>query len=232
MKAARCLLVALLLVAGLAFPLGSLAQGPASGPVVTFVAAVETRPEGSDTGTWVIGGRSVQVVAQTVVVEALGPADVGALVFVQAARLSDGTLQARVIRVLLPDSPVLSRLGPFLRQLQLRYARSWNPLAGWQHRAQTGSGAGDQDRLRLRDATCSGDQTRARDQARLRDGTCLVSGDQAQTRAQTQSQDQAQQQTQSQDQTQTQQQAQQQTRDQIQSQDQTQCQMQQRRRGQ
>ncbi len=238
MKAARLLLAASLLVAGLAFPLASLAQGRASGPITTFVAAVESRPEDGDTGIWVIGGRSVEVVAQTAVVEALGPADVDALVFVQAARLPDGTLQARVIRVLLPDSPILSRLGPFLRQLQLRYARSWNSLAGWQYRAQTGNGAGDQDRLRLRlrDGTCTGDQTRAQDRTRLRDGTCLASGDQTQT----QSQDQVQQQTQSQDQTQTQQQTQDQTRQrtqdqtqqQTQSQDQTQSQMQQRQRGQ
>jgi len=75
------------------------------GAIVKFQGIVESRPEGTTLGPWVIDGRTVQVVESTIINEAQGTATVGASVVVLAKRLAGGDLEAMLIRVKDPATP-------------------------------------------------------------------------------------------------------------------------------
>lgn len=76
-------------------------------PLVRFTGVVNSRPEGTDIGIWVIDGKSVKVTENTRIEEQFGPAEVGARVTVIATRVPVTTqdevaLEAVLIRVLPP----------------------------------------------------------------------------------------------------------------------------------
>ena len=114
------LLASLMLASGVEVALADSGQTPPIGVpprrVVSFRGAVESRPEGTNIGPWVISGRTVQVVESTRIDETEGPAEVGARVMVVARRVpatdpGEVELEAIVICVLPPppEQPITIR---------------------------------------------------------------------------------------------------------------------------
>lgn len=96
-------------------------------PVVRFRGAVESRPEDTTLGIWVIDGKRVSVVETTVLDESQGPALVGAQVEVVARRLAVATatavdLEAILIRVLRAvETPRPFVIRGFVTELETTY---------------------------------------------------------------------------------------------------------------
>ncbi len=85
--------------------------------IVKFEGTIVSRPQGSKVGTWVIDGREVRGVESTLLIEAEGPADPGAQVTVIAKRLTDGTLEAMVIRVQGTPQETTAYIAGFVSEL-------------------------------------------------------------------------------------------------------------------
>jgi hypothetical protein len=66
--------------------------------IVKFEGTIQARPTGK-VGTWTIDGNAVEVVESTMIFEDQGKASVGIWVTVIANKMTDGTLQALIIRV-------------------------------------------------------------------------------------------------------------------------------------
>ncbi|MBV7336126.1 hypothetical protein KFU94_49400 [Chloroflexi bacterium TSY] len=72
---------------------------------IRFVGEVQSRPEDGKEGTWRIGGRAVEVVAETEIDTGHGPATVGAIVKVTGVIQADNSVLAAEIKTLRPDIP-------------------------------------------------------------------------------------------------------------------------------
>ena len=110
MKGMKRVLLGIVLLAGIVLSLTygvAMADNDRMPQVVKFEGLVESRPEGSNIGTWVISGQSVEVLEDTQLVEVKGSAEVDAYVVVIARRVFGGRLEAIVLRV---QEPAVSTL--------------------------------------------------------------------------------------------------------------------------
>jgi len=176
MRSAKGLVLACLVVAGLALPLAHPAVALASearfGPLAAVAGQVQSCPAGGRLGAWAIDGQQVQVTERTAFVEEAGPATVGAQVMVLAHVRNDGQLQALVVRTLTQKQAQQAQaLVSRVQQATQTALRLREQVAA---RLRTQEQARTQQQLQARDQSGTQDQTRLQQQDRtqLRDGSC------------------------------------------------------------
>ncbi len=183
MRGIRGLLVACTVAASVAVPLAlpsaALADSLAMGPMVAIVGAVESRPVEGIAGEWAVDGTLFVAVESTRLIEAAGPAEVGAQVAVLAWQVSDGSLQAYIIRVQSPAQA--ARLQSLMAQVRSALGLTTRLRLHTQSQLQTQTQNQSQDCTQQQTQTQTRQQSQTQAQQQWQD--CTQQGTGTQTRS-------------------------------------------------
>lgn len=182
MRSARWLMLACGVVTGLALlvPRPAVAQADTArlGPLAMVAGPVQSCPNGTRLGTWVVGGQRLQVVEGTVFVEAAGPAASGAQVMVLAHVRNGGELQALIVRT--QTQAQARRAEAIMAQMQRASTAALRLREQALSQLRTQDQTRTQQRLQAQDQACT--QLQARDQERTQDQTQEQAQDQTRMR--------------------------------------------------